>query len=83
MSHALYEQLTHSGAQKRPALGGHHGAHHLPAAVATGGALPFEKVVEQLAERFPQASSMLDDVLAFTGFPGAHSRCGQITPRSV
>ena len=36
----------------------------------------FEKVVEQLAERFPQASSMLDeagaDVLAFTGFPGAH-----------
>ena len=38
--------------------------------------LPVEKVVEQLAERFPQASSMLDeagaDVLAFTGFPGAH-----------
>ena len=36
----------------------------------------FEKVVEQLAERFPQASSMLAedgaDVLAFTGFPGAH-----------
>ena len=36
----------------------------------------FEKVVEQLAERFPQASSMLAedgaDVLVFTGFPGAH-----------
>ena len=36
----------------------------------------FEKVVEQLAERFPQASSMLAedgaDVLAFTGFPGTH-----------
>ena len=36
----------------------------------------FEKVVEQLAVRFPQASSMLAedgaDVLAFTGFPGAH-----------
>ena len=39
----------------------------------------FEKVVEQLAERFPQASSMLAEdgadvsryVLAFTGFPGA------------
>ena len=36
----------------------------------------FERVVDQLAERFPQASSMLAedgaDVLAFTGFPGAH-----------
>ena len=35
-----------------------------------------EKVVDQLSERFPQASSMLAedgaDVLAFTGFPGAH-----------
>ena len=35
-----------------------------------------ERVVEQLAVRFPQASSMLAedgaDVLAFTGFPGAH-----------
>ncbi len=35
-----------------------------------------ERVVDQLSERFPQASSMLDeagaDVLAFTGFPGAH-----------
>ena len=35
-----------------------------------------EKVVEQLAERFPQAASMLDeagaDVLSFTGFPPAH-----------
>ena len=34
------------------------------------------KVVEQLAERFPQAASMLDeagaDVLSFTGFPPAH-----------
>ena len=40
------------------------------------GSSQFEKVVEQLAERFPQASSMLAeagaDVLAFTGFPGAH-----------
>ena len=35
-----------------------------------------ERVVDQLSERFPQASSMLDeagaDVLAFTGFPGTH-----------
>ena len=35
-----------------------------------------ERVVDQLSERFPQASSMLAkagaDVLAFTGFPGAH-----------
>ena len=35
-----------------------------------------EKVVEQLSERFPDASSMLAeagaDILAFTGFPGAH-----------
>ena len=35
-----------------------------------------EKVVDQLSERFPQASSMLAEdgagVLAFTCFPGAH-----------
>ena len=35
-----------------------------------------ERVVDQLSERFPQASSMLAedgaDVLAFTSFPGAH-----------
>ena len=35
-----------------------------------------EKVVEQLSERFPQASLMLAEagtyVLSFTGFPGAH-----------
>ena len=35
-----------------------------------------EKVVDQLSDRFPQASSMLAedgaDVLAFTGFPGTH-----------
>ena len=35
-----------------------------------------ERVVDQLSERFPHASSMLAedgaDVLAFTGFPGAH-----------
>ena len=34
------------------------------------------KVVEQMAERFPQAASMLDeagaDILSFTGFPPAH-----------
>ena len=50
-----------------------------------------ERVVDQLSERFPQASSMLEeagaDVLAFTGFPGAHwkqvwSLCRQ-RPRSV
>ena len=40
MSHALYDEPAHSGAQKRPALGGHHGAHHLPAAVCRRGALP-------------------------------------------
>ena len=37
---------------------------------------PIERVVDQLSERFPQASSMLAgdgaDVLAFTSFPGAH-----------
>ena len=35
-----------------------------------------ERVADQLSDRFPQASSMLAedgaDVLAFTGFPGAH-----------
>ena len=60
--------------QKRSALGGHHGAHHLPAVVCRR-LLPVRKVVEQ-SDRFPQASSMLAedgaDVLAFTGFPGAH-----------
>ena len=40
MSHALYDEPADAGAQKRPALGGYHGTHHLPAAVATGGALP-------------------------------------------
>ena len=35
-----------------------------------------DRVVDQLSDRFPEASSMLaedgTDVLAFTGFPGAH-----------
>ena len=77
MSHALHDEPADAGTQKRPALGGHHGAHHLPAAVCRQEVhSQFEKVVEQLAERFPQASSLLAedgaDVLAFTGFPGAH-----------
>ena len=37
-----------------------------------------DKVVDQLSERFPDAASMLAeggaDVLAFTGFPGAHRK---------
>ena len=60
MSHALHDEPAHAGAQKRSALGGHHGAHHLPAAVCRQEVhSQLEKVVEQLAERFPQASSML------------------------
>ena len=43
MSHALYDEPADAGAQKRPALGGHHGTHHLPAAVSTGGALPIRE----------------------------------------
>ena len=40
MSHALHDEPADAGAQKRPALGGYHGAHHLPAAVCRRGALP-------------------------------------------
>ena len=40
MSHALHDEPADAGTQKRPALGGHHGAHHLPAAVCRRGALP-------------------------------------------
>ena len=29
--HPLHDQTAHSGPQARPALGGHHGPHHLPA----------------------------------------------------
>ena len=29
--HPLHDQPAHSGPQARPALGGHHGPHHLPA----------------------------------------------------
>ena len=29
--HPLHDQPAHSGPQARPAMGGHHGAHHLPA----------------------------------------------------
>ena len=47
----------------------------------------FDRVVDQLSDRFPDASSMLGedgaDVLAFTGFPElTGSRCGRTTPRS-
>ena len=38
--------------------------------------MQMERVVDQLSDRFPEASSILADagadVLAFTGFPGAH-----------
>ena len=38
--------------------------------------MQLERVVDQLSDRFPDASSMLAeagaDVLSFTGFPGAH-----------
>ena len=82
MSHPLHDEPADlRDPQKRPALGGDHGTHHLPSPQEVHSQL--EKVVEQLSERFPQASSMLAedgaDVLAFTGFPGAHwSRCGPI-----
>ena len=36
--HPLHDQPAHSGPQERSALGGHHGPHHLPAAVSAGGA---------------------------------------------
>ena len=35
--HPLHDQPAHSGPQARSALGGHHGTHHLPAAVPSGG----------------------------------------------
>ena len=35
--HTLHDQPAHSGPQARSALGGHHGTHHLPAAVPSGG----------------------------------------------
>ena len=38
--HPLHDQPAHSGPQERSALGGHHGAHHLPAAVPSGSACP-------------------------------------------
>ena len=42
--------------------------------------MQLERVVDQLSDRFPDASSMLAeagaDVLSFTGFPGAH--CKQV-----
>ena len=38
--HPLHDQPAHSGPQERSALGGHHGTHHLPAAVPSGGACP-------------------------------------------
>ena len=77
MSHALYDEPAHSGAQKRSALGGHHGAHHLPAAVCRRGALPVReggRAAEPSGSPRPprcwhEAGA---DVLAFTGFPGAH-----------
>ena len=36
----LHDQPAHSGPQERSALGGHHGTHHLPAAVSAGIACP-------------------------------------------
>ena len=35
--HPLHDQPAHSGPQARSAVGGHHGTHHLPAAVPSGG----------------------------------------------
>ena len=50
--------------------------------------MQLERVVDQLSDRFPEASSMLAeagaDVLALTGIPGLiGSRCGPTTPRNV
>ena len=50
--------------------------------------MQLERGVDQLSDRFPEASSMLAeagaDVLALTGIPGLiGSRCGPTTPRSV
>ena len=38
--HPLHDQPAHSDPQERSALGGHHGTHHLPAAVPSGSACP-------------------------------------------
>ena len=75
MSHALHDEPAQSGAQKRSALGGHHGAHHLPAAVATGGALPTREGGRAASRALPPG--LLDagrrrSRRSFTGFPGAH-----------
>ena len=40
MSHPLHDQPSHPRTQERPALGGDHGPHDLPAAICRGGALP-------------------------------------------
>ena len=50
--------------------------------------MQLERVVDQLSDRFPEASPMLAeagaDVLELTGIPGLiGSRCGPTTPRSV
>ena len=73
MSHALHDEPAHSGAQKRPWL-----PWYAPSTSSRRHrrCTPSSRRWSRLAERFPQASSMLAedgaDVLAFTGFPGAH-----------
>ena len=73
-THPLHDQPAHSGPQERSALGGHHGTHHLPAAVPSGGAwspgasagwnwwyAQLERVIAQLQDPFPQVASRLDE----------------------
>ena len=77
-SHPLHDELAHKGAQERPTLGRDDGpsasADQQPSAEEVH--VQLERVIDQLSDRFPDASSMLAeagvDVLAFTGFPGDH-----------
>ena len=72
----LHDQPAHSGPQARPAIGSHHGAHHLPATLPDEVHAQLDRVTDQLQNRFPQVASLLDeagpDVLAFSSFPLAH-----------
>ena len=74
--HPLHGQPAHSGPQARPAMGSHHGAHHLPAPSPDEVQAPARQGDRSTPDRFPQVASLLDeagpDVLAFSNFPLAH-----------
>ncbi len=73
LPHPLHREPPRPRAGTRPAAGRHAGAHHLAQTRAEDAWAQHARVVDKLADTFPEAAALLadgaEDVLAYTAYP--------------